>query len=92
MKVGDIVIVKPSRESVVVKNLTFARGNREAIACPSSSCLEVLEDHGETILVRCVRSTERHTVRKDDFQVAKALEQRLEENDLKPVIGKIVEP
>lgn len=91
MKVGDIVIkAGPSHNPATDK--VFAQSNGMLRVCRSSGCLEVAEDHGETIMVRCVRSNERHVVQKDDFCVAKTLERRLEENDLQPVIGKMVEP
>lgn len=78
MKVGDIVFRKlnapPSK------------------ACSCSRGLEVMDDLGDLVKVQCIvmRKTGRvlmYTVRKDHFRVIKTLLERLEENDLNPVLG-----
>lgn len=83
MKFGDIVNAK--RPTPPVKS-------DGPLGCRFSNCLEVIEDLGETVVVRCVVASGRkiyakYTVRKDHYRVFKTLEERLEENNMNPVIG-----
>lgn len=71
MKVGDLIKVK----------LDF----HLALGC--SHHLEVVEDFGETIRARCLIADVKHTAGKECFVIVKTLEQRLEDNDMNPVMG-----
>lgn len=77
MKVGDLVASRACNEEA---------GDHLACSCPQG--LEVLEDRGETARLRCVGSDNRCTVSKKHLYVVKTLEERLEENDLNPVMGR----
>lgn len=81
MKVGDLI--------------KLSKGfKREACECEYG--LEVVEDLGDTVKVRCVTNKSDFistrspytTVRKSSHYVFKTLLERLEENDLNPVLGK----
>lgn len=74
MKIGDLVIAGPSY------------GDLAAVGCAHH--LEVEEDFGDTIRARCLDDSVKHTARKKHFVVAWTLEQRLEANNMNPVLGK----
>lgn len=77
MKVGDLVASRACDP---------LSGDHLACSCPNG--LEVLEDRGETARLRCVSSGKRYAASKRNLYIIKTLEERLEENDLNPVMGK----
>ena len=74
MKVGDLVKAGPSH------------GDLTVVGC--AHYLEVVKDFGEAIQARCLNDDAEHRAHKKYFVLVMTLERRLEENNLRPVLGK----
>lgn len=85
MSAEEVTIAKSPKLGDLVKANPLNVNDVLAVKCIHR--LEVIEDLGEKIRVRCFNNGMKYKAHKKYFLVIKTLEQRLEENNLKPVMG-----
>ena len=85
MSVEDVVIGRSPKLGDLVRINPLIDDDLMDFTCVHK--LEVVEDRGQTIMARCLGNGMKHEAHKKYYVVVKTLEQRLEDNNMKPVMG-----